>query len=69
MLTDSFIDELRNIVGESQVSVSRAGTELYAYDASLARGQRGVLFSRPTPVTHRGSSVRPRGKSSAPSML
>ncbi|MGD8954209.1 MAG: FAD-binding oxidoreductase, partial [Desulfobacterales bacterium] len=43
MLTDSFIGELRNIVGESQVSVSRAGTELYAYDASLARGQPGVV--------------------------
>jgi glycolate oxidase subunit GlcD len=43
MLTDSLIGELRNIVGESQVSVSRAGTELYAYDASLARGQPGVV--------------------------
>ena len=43
MLTDRFIGELRNIVGESQVSVNRAGTELYSYDASLARGQPGVV--------------------------
>ena len=34
MLTDGFIGELRNIVGEFQVSVNRAGTELYSYDAS-----------------------------------
>ena len=43
MLTDSFIGELRNIVGEFQVSVNRADTELYSYDASLARGQPGVV--------------------------
>lgn len=43
MLTNSFIGELRNIVGESQVAVSRADTELYSYDASLAKGQPGVV--------------------------
>ena len=43
MLTDGFIGELRNIVGEFQVSVNRADTELYSYDASLARGQPGVV--------------------------
>ena len=43
MLTDRFICDLKNIVGETQVSVSRADTELYAYDASLARGQPGVV--------------------------
>ena len=43
MLTDSLIGELRNIVGEFQVSVNRADTELYSYDASLARGQPGVV--------------------------
>lgn len=43
MLTDEFISRLRNIVGKSQVSVSRAETELYSYDASLAKGQPGVV--------------------------
>ena len=43
MITDPFIDELRRIVGDSQVSVSRAGTELYSYDASLAKSQPGVV--------------------------
>ena len=43
MLTDGFISNLRQIVGDAQVSVSRAGTELYSYDASLAKGQPGVV--------------------------
>ena len=43
MLTDGFISNLRQIVGDTQVSVSRAGTELYSYDASLAKGQPGVV--------------------------
>ena len=34
MLTDSLIGELRNIVGEFQVSVKRSDTELYSCDAS-----------------------------------
>ena len=37
MLTDSFIGELRNIAGEFQVSVNRADTELYCYDASIGQ--------------------------------
>lgn len=43
MLTERFISDLKKIVGETQVSVSRADTELYSYDASLARGQPGVV--------------------------
>jgi len=43
MITDQLIHDLRQIVGASQVSVSRADTELYSYDASLAKGQPGVV--------------------------
>ena len=43
MLSGGFISELQHIVGETQVSVSRAGTELYSYDASLVKGQPGVV--------------------------
>ena len=43
MITDQLINDLRQIVGDAQVSVSRAGTELYSYDASLAKGQPGVV--------------------------
>ena len=43
MLNDELISSLRQIVGDDQVSVSRAETELYSYDASLAKGQPGVV--------------------------
>ena len=43
MLNDELISNLRQIVGDAQLSVSRAGTELYSYDASLAKGQPGVV--------------------------
>jgi glycolate oxidase subunit GlcD len=43
MITQQLISDLKRIVGEDQVSVSRAGTELYSYDASLAKGQPGVV--------------------------
>jgi len=43
MLTERFIDDLKHIVGEIRVSVSRANSELYSYDGSLARGQPGVV--------------------------
>ena len=43
MLSDELISNLRRIVGPSQVSVSRAETELYSYDASLAKGRPGVV--------------------------
>jgi glycolate oxidase subunit GlcD len=43
MITNQLIDDLRRIVGASQVSVSRVETELYSYDASLAKGQPGVV--------------------------
>ena len=43
MITGQLIDDLRRIVGDAQVSVSRAETELYSYDASLAKGQPGVV--------------------------
>jgi hypothetical protein len=38
-LTNSFIGELRNIVGEFQVSVKRACTELCSHDALLGQLQ------------------------------
>jgi glycolate oxidase subunit GlcD len=43
MITDSFIREMEEIVGKANVSVSRANAELYSYDASLARGNPGVV--------------------------
>ena len=43
MLNNELIARLRRIVGDTHVSVSRAQTELYSYDASLARGQPGVV--------------------------
>ena len=43
MITDSFIREMKEIVGKENVSVSRANAELYSYDASLARGKPGVV--------------------------
>ena len=43
MIPNQLIHDLRKIVGETQVSVSRVETELYSYDASLAKGQPGVV--------------------------
>ena len=43
MLSEKLIDDLRRIVGENQVLVNRVDTELYSYDASLARNQPGVV--------------------------
>jgi glycolate oxidase subunit GlcD len=43
MISDQLIHDLRQIVGDAQVSVSRVETELYSYDASLAKGQPGVV--------------------------
>jgi len=44
MITDKFIREMEEIVGKEHVSVSRADTELYSYDASLARAKPGVVI-------------------------
>lgn len=43
MTWDDFVRELTGIVGDGQVATSPVGTELYAYDASLARGQASVV--------------------------
>jgi len=43
MITDLLIEKLRKIVGGAHVLVGQAGTELYSYDASLARGKPGVV--------------------------
>jgi glycolate oxidase subunit GlcD len=43
MLNRALIDELKRIVGDSHVSVSRSNSELYSYDASLARGAPGAV--------------------------
>jgi D-lactate dehydrogenase (cytochrome) len=43
MITDNFKREMESIVGRSNVSVSRTISELYSYDASLAKGNPGVV--------------------------
>ena len=43
MISNQLIHDLRQIVGDAQVSVSRVETELYSYDASLAKGQPGIV--------------------------
>jgi glycolate oxidase subunit GlcD len=43
MISDNFTREMEEIVGKAHVSVSRATTELYSYDASLAKGKPGVV--------------------------
>jgi len=70
MKTDSFISQLQSIVGESQVSVNRVESELYSYDASLAKGHPGIVVfpadtdevARVVRAAHRaGESFVPRG--------
>ncbi len=70
MIPDKFIHELQEIVGKSQVSVSRTHAELYSYDASLARSKPGVVVfpadsreaARVVMATHRaGIPFVPRG--------
>jgi glycolate oxidase subunit GlcD len=43
MISNQLFNDLRQIVGDGQVSVSRVETELYSYDASLAKGRPGVV--------------------------
>ena len=43
MISKELISELRRIVGERNVSVSRAASELYSYDGSLAKGAPGAV--------------------------
>jgi glycolate oxidase subunit GlcD len=43
MITKQLIDDLKRIVGDDQVLASRADAELYSYDASLAKGQPGIV--------------------------
>jgi glycolate dehydrogenase FAD-linked subunit len=43
MISTEFIRSLRQIVGESHVSVSRTDAEIYSYDASLAKGSPDVV--------------------------
>jgi len=43
MISDTFIREMESIVGNAHVSKSRTISELYSYDASLARGKPGVV--------------------------
>jgi len=43
MVNENFIRELETIVGKSNVSVTRTGIELYSYDASLVKGNPGVV--------------------------
>lgn len=43
MITDNFKREMEGIVGRENVSVSRTISELYSYDASLAKGSPGVV--------------------------
>ena len=43
MITDNFKREMESIVGRQNVSASRTIAELYSYDASLAKGNPGVV--------------------------
>jgi len=43
MVNENFIRELETIVGKSNVSVTSTGIELYSYDASLVKGNPGVV--------------------------
>ena len=43
MITDNFKREMESIVGRENVSMSRTISELYSYDASLAKGKPGVV--------------------------
>ena len=43
MISDTFIREMESIVGKAHVSKSRTISELYSYDASLAKGKPGVV--------------------------
>ena len=43
MIEQQLIHKLQQIVGEDNVLTSRTESELYSYDASLARGGPGVV--------------------------
>ena len=43
MIPKELISELRRVVGDRNVSVSRAASELYSYDGSLAKGAPGAV--------------------------
>ena len=43
MVNQNFIRELETIVGKSNVSVTTTGIELYSYDASLVKGNPGIV--------------------------
>ncbi len=43
MVSENFIRELETIVGKSHVSLTHTGIELYSYDASLIKGNPGVV--------------------------
>ncbi len=70
MITEAFIKDIERIVGKQYVSVTRTVSELYSYDASLARGEPGmvVIPSNEDEVVkvvrtanRAGVSVAPRG--------
>jgi len=44
MVTENFIRELETIIGKANVSVTNTGIELYSYDASLVKGNPGVVI-------------------------
>jgi len=43
LISDHFTHEMESIVGKGNVSISRTISELYSYDASLAKGKPGVV--------------------------
>ena len=43
MISDNFKRQLDDIVGREHVAVSRTASELYSYDASLAKGKPGIV--------------------------
>ncbi|MCP4623648.1 MAG: FAD-binding protein [bacterium] len=70
MISDNFKREMESIVGQPNVSISRTISELYSYDASLAKGNPGMVVfpadgnevARVVRAAHReGISFVPRG--------
>jgi hypothetical protein len=43
MISENFKREMESIVGKQNVSASRTISELYSYDASLAKGNPGAV--------------------------
>ena len=43
MMTEAFVRDIERIVGKQHVSVARTTSEVYSYDASLVKGEPGMV--------------------------